>query len=138
MSYNMAAEDKMKNAWELLDLALKELKASEKEPVKIRDAAEKAWGATASAVEALIEVKTGEEIEKGRERSRKLVNLEDNKMIPEEMNIVKRYYIREDILHGDCFYSGKCEPRNEIERRIKETKLLLNDIQKLIKVKTKE
>ena len=135
MNYNMAATEKMKNAWDLLDLALKELKASEKEPVKIRDAAEKAWGATASAVEALIESTTGEEIEKGRERSRRLVNLEDNKIIPEEMNIVKRYYVREDILHGDCFYSGKCEPRDEIERRIIETKSLLTDIQKLIKRK---
>ncbi len=122
----MTVQDKMLNAHTLFDLAIKELIEG-----KIRDASEKAWGATANAVEALIEAKTGEEIIKGKDRSSKLVKLvETDKIIP--YNIQARYFSREDILHGDCFYVGKCEPRSEIERRIKETKDLLDDIQKLI------
>lgn len=58
----MPVKDKMKNARDLFDLAIKELDQSKKEPDKIRDASEKTWGATASAVEALIEKKTGIEI----------------------------------------------------------------------------
>jgi len=130
----LAIEEKMKNARMLYELAIKELKESKKEPDKIRDASEKAWGATASAIEALIEKKTGKEIIKGKERSKKLMTLiETDKVIPAHIGF--RYFTREDFLHGDCFYLGKCEPKSEIKRRIRETKDLLDDIEKMIKEK---
>ncbi|MGQ4874784.1 MAG: PaREP1 family protein [Promethearchaeia archaeon] len=127
----MVLNDKIKNARNLYDLALKELEESKNNPKKLRDAAEKAWGATASAVEALIEAKTGEKIIKGKNRSRRLIELAEDRKIPD--HIQARYFSREDTLHGDCFYNGICEPRDRIERRIRETKDLIDDIEKLIK-----
>ena len=126
----MGVKEKIKNARKLYDLAIKELTESEKEPEKIRDASEKAWGATVNVVEALIEAKTGKEIIKGKDRTNTLVKLvETDKAIP--YDIQARYFSREDQLHGDCFYVGKCEPRDEIKRRIRETKEFIDDIEKL-------
>lgn len=131
----MAVAGKMKNARALFDSALKELRESKKDPEKIRDASEKAWGATAIAIDALIEAKTGERVIKGKSRTKILIELaEDKKVIP--IDIQARFFSREDTLHGDCFYNGLCEPRSEIERRIKETELLLDDVQKLIEEET--
>ncbi|MGV9205784.1 MAG: PaREP1 family protein [Promethearchaeia archaeon] len=122
---------KLENARKLYDLAIKELREVDKYPDKIRDASEKAWGATATATEALIEAKTGRKIKKGKNRSKHLGRLiDDDKKVPD--HIGWRYYTRQDFLHGDCFYEGDCEPREQIKRRILETEDLINDIEDLI------
>ena len=124
-------KEKLDNARKLFDMAKKELKKIDKYPDKIRDASEKAWGATASATEALIEAKTGRKIKKGKNRSKLLTDLIDiDKKVP--AHIGWRYYSRQDTLHGDCFYVGNCEPRDRIKKRILETEDLIDDIEKLI------
>ena len=124
-------KEKLDNARKLFDMAKKELKEIDKYPDKIRDASEKAWGATASATEALIEAKTGRKIKKGKNRSKLLTDLIDiDKKVP--AHIGWRYYSRQDTLHGDCFHEGDCEPRDRIKKRILETEDLIDDIEKLI------
>ena len=51
-----------------------------------------------------------------------------------EEKLEGRYFTRESFLHGHCFYMGILEPRDQIERRIKETIKYIKDVKKLAKV----
>ena len=95
----------------------------------IRDAAEKAWLATLRATNALIMAHTGEEPLKTPQTSIGLERLarRDNRV----QSLVNRYYSRQTRLHGDCFYLGLCEPREETERRIRETAQYIQDAEAL-------
>jgi hypothetical protein len=33
----------------------------------------------------------------------------------------ERYFTRQAVLHGDCFYTGLCDPIEDTERLIRET-----------------
>jgi hypothetical protein len=98
---------------------------------RLRDAAEKAWGATVRATNALIVARTGEEPERTPQTTAKLHRLavSDKKIGREQL--IARYHIRSDFLHGHCFYLGLCEPAQEIERRIKETAKYIQDARAL-------
>jgi hypothetical protein len=96
-----------------------------------QDAAEKAWGATLRATNALILAKTGDEPKKTPLSSRKLEELALQDGEVEELKLPDRYHTRSDYLHGDCFYLGICEPKDRIERRIRETKHYIQDARKL-------
>ena len=96
---------------------------------KVRNAAEKAWGATKRATDALILARTGEEPSTTRGTSRGLhaLVLED----PQIESLVGRYHTRADYLHGQCFYDGMCEPVEDVERRIRETAAYISDAEDL-------
>ena len=85
----------------------------------IRDAAEKAWRATKRATDALVLARTGREPERTPQTSSGLRVLADGD--PMMHTLVGRYYSRQGILHGECFYLGLCEPLDQTERRIRET-----------------
>ena len=95
----------------------------------IRDAAEKAWLATLRATNALILAHTGEEPERSPYSRIGLERLarRDNRV----QSLVNRYYSRQSSLHSDCFYLGLCEPREETERRIRETMQYIQDAEAL-------
>lgn len=109
----------------LYEEALKEL-----EEGRIRDAAEKAWGATARATNALILARTGREIEGTRGTTKEFLELagEDKEI---DGKLTGRYFTRESLLHGQCFYMGICEPKDQIERRIRETDQYVEDAKRL-------
>ena len=96
----------------------------------IRDAAEKAWCATLRATNALILARTGEEPLRTPQTSVQLDRLvrSDRQRF---QTLVGRYLSRQTRLHGDCFYLGICEPRDEIERRIRETIQYIQDAEAL-------
>ena len=96
---------------------------------KIRNAAEKAWGATKRATDALILERTGDLPERTPETSTQLRTLAERD--PAVRNLVGRYYSRQGILHGDCFYLGLCEPLDDVERRIRETARYIADAERL-------
>jgi hypothetical protein len=87
---------------------------------KIRDAAEKAWGATVRAADALILARIKEKPVRTDLTTRRLheLALKDPEI---DEKLVGRYHIRQDFLHGTCFYMGVCEPLESVTRRIKET-----------------
>ena len=95
----------------------------------IRDAAEKAWCATLRSTNALILARTGEEPLRTPETSGRLDRLA--RQDPAASSLVGRYYSRQQRLHGDCFYSGILEYRDEIERRIRETIDYVRDAERL-------
>ena len=96
---------------------------------KIRNAAEKAWGATKRATDALILARTGQLPERTPDTSRGLRALAEAD--PAVRSLVGRYYSRQGALHGDCFYLGFCEPLEGTERRIRQTAAYIADAERL-------
>lgn len=112
------------DAWALYEDAVEELGRG-----KLRNAAEKAWGATKRATDALILARTGEEPATTRVTSRELHTLVILDARVE--SLVGRYHTRANFLHGQCFYDGMCEPEEEVKRRIRETDAYISDAQGL-------
>ncbi len=108
----------------LYDDALEQLEVG-----KLRNAAEKAWGATKRATDALILARTGEEPETTAITSRELLGLA--RQLDNGESMVGRYYTRIGHLHGSCFYNGMCEPLDKTERRIRETIDYIRDAEAL-------
>ena len=94
----------------------------------LRDAAEKAWCATLRATEALILARTGEEPGFSTAASRRLISL--SAVDPELWDMQRRYFHRQGILHGECFYHDYCDPV-VTERLIHETADYIQDAQRL-------
>jgi hypothetical protein len=90
---------------------------------RIRNAAEKAWGATKRATDALVLARTGEEPRTSGQTNRGLHLLarRDERVAP----LMGLYAIRQTYLHGQCFYDGNCEPEEGMEALIRETKQYL-------------
>ena len=98
---------------------------------KIRNAAEKAWGATKRATDALSLARTGEEPERTPETGAGLRMLESLDEAVRDVQMVARYYTRQGHLHGGCFYNGLCDPIEDTERRIRETSDYIDDDERL-------
>lgn len=119
-----------KDADFLCQQAIEELEKGED---KLRDAAEKAWGAALKSTNALILARAGRELEGAKDTTTELHKLAGkDKEIDEKL--IGRYHTRRDFLHGDCFYMGVCEPKDEIERRIRETNLYIEDARRLARI----
>lgn len=95
---------------------------------KIRKAAEKAWGATKRATDALILARTGERSGTTAVTADALDALarRDRRV----KSLVGRYYSRLSQLHGQCFYNGRCAAP-DTERRIRETADYIRDAEEL-------
>ena len=98
---------------------------------KVRNAAEKAWGATKRASDALVLARTGEEPERTPETGAGLRMLASLDEAVREARLLRRYYSRQGSLHGECFYNGLCDPLEDTERRIRETADYIDDAQRL-------
>ena len=97
----------------------------------IRDAAENAWRATKRATEALVLARTGEEPEWTPETGAALRLLESMDEAVREAHLVARYYTRWGQLHRECGHSGLCDPREDTERRIRDTAGYIEDAARL-------
>ena len=97
-------------------------------PGKIRNAAEKAWGTTQRATDALILARTGELPGTAAITADELDALarRDGRV----KSLVGRYYSRLSQLHGQCFYNGRCAAP-DTERRIRETADYIRDAEEL-------
>jgi hypothetical protein len=99
---------------------------------KLRNAAEKAWGATKRATDALVLARTGEMLAPGRtsqeprtsgqtNRGLHVLARRDERVAP----LMGLYAIRQTYLHGQCFYDGNCEPEDGMEALIRQTEQYL-------------
>ena len=107
----LTAQDIFADARLLHSDALERLAAGD-----LRDAAEKAWGATRRATEALLLARTGERYVNPSVISRELRILGRNDAAVRPL--VDRYGATARFLHGDCFYAGLCDPADETAGRI--------------------
>ncbi len=117
------------DAWMLYQDAMEQL-----EQGKLRNAAEKAWGATKRATDALILARTGKLPATTASTSRGLRRLASEAADIE--SLVGRYYTRIGHLHGECFYDGMCDPVEDTERRIRETSDYIRDAEALTRTLT--
>ena len=85
----------------------------------LRNAAEKAWGATKRATDALILARTGTEPRSSGQTMRMLRRLRGQDPSLEPLR--KDYALRQSFLHGACFYDGILDPEDDIIRDVRET-----------------
>ena len=86
---------------------------------KLRNAAEKAWGATKRATDALILARIGELPHASGRTSRRIFEMARRDRSLD--SLLKDYDHRQRRLHGKCFYEGDCEPEDAIVDLIRET-----------------
>ena len=112
------------HCWVLYEDALEELSRS-----KLRNAAEKAWGATKRATDALILARTENEPRTVGQTTRglRLLSRQDDRVSP----LVRRFESRAHFLHGTCFYDGMCEPPRDVEDEVRETQDYIRDAERL-------
>lgn len=96
----------------------------------IRDAAEKAWCSILRATNAVVLAYTGTEPLRTPQTTMSLDSLAERD--PRFNSLKNRYFSRQETLHGLCFYLGICEPREAIERRIRETPQYIQDAKALV------
>ena len=127
---NMVATDRVRvifaDARTLYDDALEMLDQG-----KVRNSAEKTWGAAKRATDALVLARTGEEPGTTVITSDALDSLarQDSQV----KSLVGRYYSRISQLHGQCFYNGRCASP-DTDRRIRETVNYIQDAENLASV----
>ena len=114
MTIAISVQEIFVDAQQLYDAAIERLEAGD-----IRDAAEKAWCATKRATDGLILARTGTmpEVSPITTRELRVLALQD----PNIERLKPGYYTRRNVLHGDCFYVGLCDPLEDTERQIRET-----------------
>ena len=95
----------------------------------IRDAAEKAWCAAKRAVDALVLARSGNLPPKSPDTTRALQSMAAAD--PSVRNLRDRYFTRQSSLHGNCFYTGWCEPIEDIELLINETEGFIREAEAL-------
>ena len=95
----------------------------------IRDAADNAWCAAKRATGALVLSHTGKIPPKSPDTTRSLMRLAQDH--PEMRGLQACYSKRRDTLHGDCIYTGLCEPVDALDRIIHETKDFIQDAETL-------
>ena len=101
------SEELFADALDLYDDALEMLSQG-----KLRNAAEKAWGATKRATDALILAREGDEPQSAGQARRALLRL--SSLDPAFDVFQGQYNTRAALLHVNCFYDGNCEPEQEM------------------------
>ena len=96
---------------------------------RLRNAAEKAWGATKRATDALILERTGREPGTTGITYRTIRGLRHQNADLE--SLANRYSQRMQDLHGSCFYDGILEPQEPIIRDIHATAGYIRDAERL-------
>ena len=112
------------DAWVLHADALEELERG-----KLRNAAEKAWGATKRATDALVLARTGSEPGSSGQTIRGIRRLGAQSIALKRLELLCTN--RSQILHGMCFYDGNCEPEELLIRDIRETAGYIRDAEGL-------
>ena len=121
------AADVFADARDMYDAALECLARDD-----IRDAAEKAWCAAKRATDALILARTGTLPPRSPDTTRALRTMAT--VDPAVGNLRDRYFARQAALHGDCFYTGLCEPIADTELLIRETIEYVRDAERLARL----
>ena len=92
---------------------------------RLRNAAEKAWGATKRATDGLILARTGKEPRTSGQTARVLQQLRRQDSSLEQLRL--KYGARQYFLHGRCFYDGIVEPADAVIADVRETVDYINE-----------
>ena len=92
---------------------------------RLRNAAEKAWGATKRSTDAMVLARTGGEPQSAGQARRALLRLSNGGRAFEDFQ--GQYNTRAALLHVNCFYDGNCEPEAEMTALIRATNSYIQD-----------
>ena len=96
---------------------------------RLRNAAEKAWGATKRATDAIVLARTGQEPQSAGQARRALLRLSSDG--PAFETFQGQYSTRSLLLHINCFYDGNCEPEAEMTALVEDTDSYIRDARSL-------
>ena len=96
---------------------------------RLRNAAEKAWGATKRATDAMVLARTGQEPQSAGQARRALLRLSSEG--PAFETFQGQYSTRSLLLHINCFYDGNCEPEAEMTALVQDTDSYIRDARSL-------
>ena len=96
---------------------------------KLRNAAEKAWGATKRATDAVLLARIGELPRSSGRTNRRLFELARRDQAIKGLQL--QYDHRQRQLHGRCCYNGDCEPTEGMADLIRETSTYIQDAERL-------
>ena len=96
---------------------------------KLRNAAEKAWGATKRSTDAMVLARTGSEPQSAGQARRALLRMSNEG--PEFNSFQGQYNTRSALLHVNCFYDGNCEPEEEMTALIRATDSYIQEARNL-------
>ena len=96
---------------------------------KLRNAAEKAWGATKRSTDAMVLARTGNEPQSAGQARRALLRMRNDG--PELVAFHGEYSIRSELLHVNCFYDGNCEPEEQMTALIRATDSYIEEARNL-------
>ncbi len=96
---------------------------------RLRNAAEKAWGATKRSTDAMVLARTGQEPQSAGQARRALLRLSNAGAAFEDFQ--GQYSTRTLLLHINCFYDGNCEPEIEMTALIRATNAYIEDAENL-------
>ena len=99
---------------------------------KLRNAAEKAWGATKRSTDAMVLARTGTEPQSAGQARRALLRMRSDG--EDFVAFHGEYSIRSELLHVNCFYDGNCEPEAEMTALIRETDSYIEEARNLASV----
>ena len=95
------------------------------EQYRLRNAAEKAWGATKRSTDAMVLARTGQEPQSAGQARRALLRMSSDGQAFETFQ--GQYSTRSLLLHINCFYDGNCEPEPEMMALIRATDSYIQD-----------
>ena len=96
---------------------------------KLRNAAEKTWGATKRSTDAMVLARTGQEPQSAGQARRALLRMRNDGQ--EFVAFHGEYSVRSELLHVNCFYDGNCEPEPEMTALIRATDSYIQDARNL-------
>jgi len=120
------------DAWSFLEAAKKGFLESRGDPVRVRDAAEKAWNAVVQATDAFVYAFTGSRPLSHYERRVALRDIERRFEGVKRLGLRDRYMERYKVLHGETFYEGLVD-LGEVEVELEKVEEYLKDVELLLK-----
>ena len=124
----------MDDAWAFYNHALGELREWRitDDPILLRDAAEKTWGAIIMASNALLESR-GKKVPSGTNaRKNAIRNLENGDRRLRALNLSRKFTVVKEILHQGCFYDGNCPAELVTEWISRDALAYLEDVSRVV------
>jgi hypothetical protein len=123
---------RLSDAWSFLEAARREFSESKGDPIKVRDASEKAWNSIVQATDALIYALTGSKPMSHYERRVALRDLERRMKSVKKLELRDRYMARYKVLHGEAFYEGVVD-LEEVKTELDKAEEYVRDVERLLR-----
>jgi len=122
----------LSDAWSFLEAARREFSESKGDPIKVKDASEKAWNSIVQATDALIYALTGSKPMSHYERRVALRDLERRMESVKKLELRDRYMARYKVLHGEAFYEGVVD-LEEVKMELDKAEEYVRDVERLLR-----